>query len=70
MSKKKKKKVRERERGSSSSANIRIIPSPPIQQLLFLMAAYGYVLMSSSNLISEGSELLLLIPSLAGLVGS
>lgn len=39
-------------------------------QLLFLLVAYGYILFSASNLISDGSELLLLIPSLAGLVGS
>ena len=31
--------------------------------------SYGYVLYFASNLISEGSELLLLIPSMAGLVG-
>ena len=31
---------------------------------------YAYVLMFASNMISDGSELLLLIPSLAGLVGS
>jgi Ca2+/Na+ antiporter len=39
-------------------------------QLLFLLVTYGYILFSASNLISDGSELLLLIPSLAGLVGS
>uniref|UniRef100_A0A6U4FF05 EF-hand domain-containing protein n=1 Tax=Phaeomonas parva TaxID=124430 RepID=A0A6U4FF05_9STRA len=39
-------------------------------QLLFLLAAYGYILFQASNLISDGSELLLLVPSLAGLVGS
>jgi Ca2+-binding EF-hand superfamily protein len=37
--------------------------------LFWLFLSYGYVLYSSSNLISEGSELLLLIPSMAGLVG-
>ena len=37
--------------------------------LLWLLLSYGYVLFYASNLISEGSELLLLIPSLAGLVG-
>jgi Ca2+/Na+ antiporter len=31
--------------------------------------SYGFVLYQASNLISEGSELLLLIPSMAGLVG-
>ncbi|KNC49757.1 Ca2:Cation Antiporter family [Thecamonas trahens ATCC 50062] len=39
-------------------------------QLVFLMAVYGYVLFTSSNMISDGSELLLLVPSLAGIVGS
>lgn len=31
--------------------------------------SYGYVLYYASNLIGEGSELLLLVPSMAGLVG-
>jgi len=39
-------------------------------QLLFLFFAYGYVLYFSSGLISDGSELLLLVPSLSGIVGS
>lgn len=39
-------------------------------QLLMIGIGYGYVLYSGSNLISDGSELLLLIPSLAGIVGS
>jgi len=38
--------------------------------LLFLLLAYGFILSKSSALISDGSELLLLIPSLAGIVGS
>jgi len=38
-------------------------------QLLWTAFTYGYVLFQASNLISEGSELLLLIPSVAGLVG-
>mmetsp|Transcript_16712 Transcript_16712/g.19076 ORF Transcript_16712/g.19076 Transcript_16712/m.19076 type:complete len:555 (+) Transcript_16712:190-1854(+) len=37
--------------------------------LLWLFISYGYLLFKASNLISEGSELLLLVPSLAGLVG-
>jgi len=37
--------------------------------LIWLFVSYGYVLFRASNLISEGSELLLLVPSLAGLVG-
>ena len=39
-------------------------------QLLFLFVAYGYLLYIGSDLISSGSELLLLVPSLADLVGS
>jgi len=39
-------------------------------QLLFLLLVYGKILMDSSSMISEGSELLLLVPSLAGVVGS
>ena len=39
-------------------------------QLLFLGGTYGYILCFASNLISDGSELLLLIPSMAGLIGS
>mmetsp|Transcript_18429 Transcript_18429/g.25990 ORF Transcript_18429/g.25990 Transcript_18429/m.25990 type:complete len:572 (-) Transcript_18429:419-2134(-) len=37
--------------------------------LFWLFLSYGYVLYYASNLISEGSDLLLLIPSMAGLVG-
>jgi Ca2+/Na+ antiporter len=39
-------------------------------QLLFLGLVYAYILMVASNLVSDGSELLLLVPSLAGIVGS
>lgn len=39
-------------------------------QLLFLLVIYGFILSKSSALISDGSELLLLIPALAGIVGS
>ena len=39
-------------------------------QCLSLLVAYGYILFNASNMLSEGSELLLLVPSLAGLVGS
>lgn len=38
-------------------------------QLLFLGAAYAYVLMFGSTLIKDGSELLLLLPAWAGIVG-
>ncbi|KAL7575815.1 hypothetical protein ACA910_003139 [Epithemia clementina (nom. ined.)] len=37
--------------------------------LFWLFLSYGYVLYQGANLISEGSELLLLVPSMAGLVG-
>lgn len=37
--------------------------------LFWLFLSYGYVLYKASALISEGSELLLLVPSMAGLVG-
>ena len=39
-------------------------------QLFFLGGVYAYVLCVGSNMISDGSELLLLIPSMAGMVGS
>ena len=39
-------------------------------QVLTLMALYGYILFFASNMLSAGSELLLLVPSVAGLVGS
>ena len=39
-------------------------------QLLFLGSVYFMVLMYAADMISEGSELLLLVPSLAGIVGS
>eukprot|EP00601_Ochromonadales_sp_CCMP2298_P006487 CAMPEP_0173202514 /NCGR_PEP_ID=MMETSP1141-20130122/19019_1 /TAXON_ID=483371 /ORGANISM="non described non described, Strain CCMP2298" /LENGTH=235 /DNA_ID=CAMNT_0014127895 /DNA_START=90 /DNA_END=794 /DNA_ORIENTATION=- len=39
-------------------------------QLLFVGSTYGYILYYASNLISDGAELLLLIPAAAGLVGS
>jgi len=39
-------------------------------QVLSLAGAYGYVLYAASEMLSEGSELLLLVPSIAGLVGS
>lgn len=39
-------------------------------QLAFLGTTYGFILMYASYLITNGSELLLLVPSLAGIVGS
>lgn len=38
--------------------------------LLWLILSYGYILYMAANLISEGSELLTLIPQVAGIVGS
>lgn len=37
--------------------------------LVWLLLSYGYVLYFASNLIAQGSDLLLLVPSMAGLVG-
>mmetsp|Transcript_43007 Transcript_43007/g.104008 ORF Transcript_43007/g.104008 Transcript_43007/m.104008 type:complete len:557 (+) Transcript_43007:128-1798(+) len=37
--------------------------------LVWLFASYGYALYFAANMIGEGSELLLLVPSMAGLVG-
>lgn len=39
-------------------------------QVLCVGIVYGYILMFASNMISDGSELLLLVPSVAGIVGS
>ncbi|CAE8586215.1 unnamed protein product, partial [Polarella glacialis] len=39
-------------------------------QIIFLTFMYAYVLFNASNLISDGSELLLLVPQLAPVVGS
>jgi Ca2+-binding EF-hand superfamily protein len=37
--------------------------------LIWLLLSYGFVLYQAANLIGEGSELLMLVPSMAGLVG-
>eukprot|EP00656_Telonema_subtile_P001705 TRINITY_DN10741_c0_g2_i1.p1 TRINITY_DN10741_c0_g2~~TRINITY_DN10741_c0_g2_i1.p1 ORF type:complete len:516 (-),score=129.36 TRINITY_DN10741_c0_g2_i1:27-1574(-) len=39
-------------------------------QLLFLLVVYGIILFVASNLIGDGAELLLLVPSISGIVGS
>merc|ERR1719491_2316468 len=39
-------------------------------QIIFFTAVYGYVLFYASNLISDGSELLLLVPEFQSIVGS
>merc|ERR1712137_1523218 len=41
-----------------------------LTQVIVLMGVYGYVLFVASNLISDGSELCLLVPAYAPLVGS
>ena len=41
-----------------------------LAQLLFLSFCYGYIIFIGSNLIADGSELLLLIPRIAPIVGS
>eukprot|EP00928_Gymnodinium_smaydae_P013791 TRINITY_DN15002_c0_g2_i1.p1 TRINITY_DN15002_c0_g2~~TRINITY_DN15002_c0_g2_i1.p1 ORF type:complete len:603 (+),score=130.31 TRINITY_DN15002_c0_g2_i1:73-1809(+) len=41
-----------------------------VSSLLFLLVMYGYALFQASDLISEGSELLLLVPRFAPVVGS
>jgi len=38
--------------------------------LLWLLGSYGYVLYTASHFIQSGSDLLLLVPAMAGLVGS
>ncbi|CAD7930743.1 unnamed protein product, partial [Amoebophrya sp. A25] len=56
---------------SSSSTSFFFDPATASDgQLFFLTAVYGYVLYQASELISSGSELLLLVPSLAGVVGT
>eukprot|EP00930_Biecheleria_cincta_P096252 TRINITY_DN88126_c0_g1_i1.p1 TRINITY_DN88126_c0_g1~~TRINITY_DN88126_c0_g1_i1.p1 ORF type:complete len:586 (+),score=136.86 TRINITY_DN88126_c0_g1_i1:117-1874(+) len=57
----------------SAESPLNFFPDPEncnIAQIIFLICMYGYVLFVASNLISDGSELLLLVPSLAPLVGS
>ena len=39
-------------------------------QVMFLGLVYGFILFTASGWIAEGSELLLLIPSIAGFVGT
>jgi hypothetical protein len=39
-------------------------------QLLFLMVCYGYFLVNGANYIGDGAELLLLVPSMEGVVGT
>ena len=39
-------------------------------QVLSLTTVYAYLLYTATNMLSDGSELLLLVPSMAGIVGS
>jgi len=39
-------------------------------QVLSIMTVYGLILFNASNMLSDGSELLLLVPSISGIVGS
>eukprot|EP00301_Raphidiophrys_heterophryoidea_P001233 c10599_g1_i4.p1 GENE.c10599_g1_i4~~c10599_g1_i4.p1 ORF type:complete len:612 (+),score=142.16 c10599_g1_i4:74-1837(+) len=39
-------------------------------QMIFLLVAYGYILYTGSKSVSDGAELLLLVPKYAGIVGS
>ena len=39
-------------------------------QVLSLTMFYAYILFNATNMLSDGSELLLLVPSMAGIVGS
>lgn len=39
-------------------------------QIMFLFCVYGYILAFASDMISNGSDLLLLVPEYAGVVGS
>ena len=39
-------------------------------QVLSLTMVYAYILFTATNMLSDGSELLLLVPSMAGIVGS
>ncbi|KAA8492442.1 Sodium/calcium exchanger NCL2 [Porphyridium purpureum] len=50
--------------GSSTAAMLGFFQS------VLLMVVYGYVLYTASNMIADGSELLLLVPSLRNVVGS
>ena len=64
--------VRWRKAGQGLAARRRTGPHNPrsltqgFVQLLFLGSVYAYVLFFAANLIGDGSELLLLVPSLAG----
>eukprot|EP00930_Biecheleria_cincta_P033573 TRINITY_DN23262_c0_g1_i1.p1 TRINITY_DN23262_c0_g1~~TRINITY_DN23262_c0_g1_i1.p1 ORF type:complete len:596 (-),score=103.53 TRINITY_DN23262_c0_g1_i1:50-1801(-) len=57
----------------AAESPLNLFPDPAncnLGQIFFLIAVYGYVLFQASNLISDGGELLLLVPPLAPIVGS
>lgn len=54
----------------SEAARCTVSPGFGFVQVLLLLAVYGGILFVASNLIADGSELLLLVPSLRGIVGS
>merc|ERR1719188_497543 len=59
--------------GPAHATGTNPFPDPGVcnmSQILFLAAVYGYVLFQASNLISDGAELLLLLPKFAPVVGS
>jgi len=61
--------------GLAEDADMSLNPFPDaakcsMAQILFLTVMYGYVLFQASQLISSGSELLLLVPQFAPIVGS
>lgn len=45
-------------------------PTSGFVQVILLLIVYGFILFKASQLIAHGSELLLLVPSLRGIVGS
>lgn len=57
----------------AAESPLNVFPDPAncnVGQIIFLICIYGYILFQASNLISDGSELLLLVPPLAPVVGS
>lgn len=54
----------------AEAARCTVSPSFGFVQVLLLLFVYGGILFVASNLIADGSELLLLVPSLRGIVGS
>lgn len=62
---------------TSVDSHVQILSGQPFEfssngmsHIVFLLLAYGFVLYNASSLISNGSELLLLVPAMADIVGS